>query len=59
MITSGWWQPDTALEFSEACLLRREITGIQKSLGVMYLAPHPKRSPSPGLYTEGFLCSRR
>ena len=32
------------LGFSEAFLLRRESSGIHKSLGVMYLAPHPKRS---------------
>ena len=42
--TSRWWQPDTALEFSEAYLLRCESSGIQESSGVMYLAPHPKRS---------------
>ena len=43
-LTNGWWQPDTALEFSEVFLLRRAGSGIQKSSGVMYLAPHPKRS---------------
>jgi len=39
--TSGWWQPDTALEFMEAFLLRWEYSVIQELSGFIYLTPHP------------------